>query len=62
MKPLLAQKTVDKVHIFDSDKHSRWRDHIIQHIPKETLPKEYGGIGCAMDFFPTYAEQTNNNQ
>lgn len=57
VKPLLAQTTMDKIHIFDSDKNARWTDHILQYIPKESLPKDYGGAGSAMDFFPTYAEE-----
>lgn len=55
VKPILAQNTMDKIHIFDSDK-KRWMEHLLQRIPKESLPKDYGGTGTAQDFFPTYAE------
>jgi len=55
IKPILAQCTMDKIHIFDSDK-KRWQEHLLQGIPKESLPKDYGGTGKATDFYPHHAD------
>jgi len=55
VKPILAQNTMDKIHIFDSDK-KRWLEHLLQTIPKESLPKDYGGTGKATDFYPHHAD------
>jgi len=55
VKPILAQNTMDKIHIFDSDK-KRWLDHLLENMPTESIPKDYGGTGKAMDFYNQYAD------
>jgi len=55
VKPILAQNTMDKIHIFDSDK-KKWLEHLLQTIPKESIPKDYGGTGKATDFYPHHAD------
>ncbi|ODN05090.1 SEC14-like protein 2 [Orchesella cincta] len=51
VKPLLAQNTMDKIHIFDSDK-KKWSAHLLELIPKEAIPKDYGGVGQATELHP----------
>lgn len=48
IKPVLAGNTLAKINIFDSDK-KKWSAALLERIPKDALPNEYGGDAKAFD-------------
>jgi hypothetical protein len=48
VKPILAGNTLEKIHIFDSDK-SKWTTALLENIPPSSLPQDYGGNATALD-------------
>jgi len=40
IKPLLSQRTANKLHIFNSDK-KKWMPALLNIMPRDSVPKEY---------------------
>jgi len=44
VRPLLSKYTIEKINIFDSNE-GKWKPILMQKLPAEALPEEYGGTG-----------------
>ncbi|ODN05657.1 SEC14-like protein 2 [Orchesella cincta] len=58
VRPLLSARTLAKVQIFDGNVE-KWKKTVLDQIPPDSLPSNYGGTGPAFEYPEGYAFPTD---